>query len=99
MTASAWVYIATNKRRTVLYVGITNNLQARAWEHRTKSAPNSFTARYNVHIIVYYEPFLVITDAIAREKHIKGKSRKFKEELITRVNPEWRDLLADNVVM
>ena len=96
MTTSAWVYIATNKRRTVLYVGVTNDLRTRAWEHRSALSPNSFTARYNVHLIVYFEPFDLITDAIAREKYIKGKSQKFKEELINQMNPSWCDLLSND---
>lgn len=95
MTTSAWVYIATNTRRTVLYIGVTNNIRCRAWEHFTRRSPKSFTARYNIHIVIYYEPFERITHAIAREKFIKGKSRKYKEELINAMNPAWRDLLND----
>src|SRR5688572_27840877 len=88
----AWTYILTNKRHTVLYVGVTNNLVTRLWEHRSKSDETSFTARYNVFELIYYERCHSIVEAIAREKFIKGKSRKWKEALIQTMNPEWIDL-------
>jgi putative endonuclease len=88
----AWIYILTNDRHTVLYVGVTNNLATRLWEHRSQSDQRSFTARYNVCKLIYYEGFNSIVEAIAREKLIKGKSRKWKEALIQQVNPEWIDL-------
>ena len=88
----AWVYILTNNRNTVLYVGVTSNLSTRLWEHRTKQNPASFTARYNIDKLIYYEGFTSIVDAIAREKFIKGKSRKWREVLIEKMNPEWSDL-------
>ena len=88
----AWIYILTNKRHTVLYVGVTKNLVRRLWEHRSKSDESSFTARYNVFELIYYEEYHSIVEAIAREKFIKGKSRKWKEALIQRMNPEWLDL-------
>ena len=90
----AWVYILTNNRHTVLYVGVTNNLATRLWEHKSKQNPTSFTARYNIAKLIYYEGFTSIMDAIAREKFIKGKSRKWREVLIEKMNPEWRDLAA-----
>ena len=74
----AWVYILTNSRHTVLYVGVTNNLATRLWEHRTKQNPTCFTARYHIHKLIYYEGLDSIVEAIAREKFIKGKSRKWK---------------------
>jgi putative endonuclease len=73
-------------------VGVTTNLYTRLWEHRTKRYPKSFTARYNVHKLVYCEGFELITHAIEREKYIKGKVRKWKEDLINTVNPDWKDL-------
>jgi putative endonuclease len=88
----AWVYILTNHRHTVLYVGVTNNLATILWEHKTKRNPKCFTARYNINKLIYYEGFNSIVEAIAREKIIKGKSRKWKDELIQRINPEWSDL-------
>ena len=95
MTPSAWTYIITNNHNTTLYVGVTNDLPTRLWEHRTKQNPLSFTARYNLYKLVYYEPFELIVDAIKREKHIKHKTRKWKEALICKVNPEWKDLTAE----
>ena len=92
MRASAWVYILTNKNHTTLYVGMTNSLEARVWEHKIKYDPKSFTAHYNIDRLIYYEGFDSIVAAIAREKYIKGKTRKWKEELIKRVNPEWIEL-------
>jgi len=86
------VYIVTNKNRTTLYVGVTSNLAARIQEHREKKYPHSFTARYNLDRLVFYENFTRIEEAIAREKQLKGGSRKKKEELINNLNPEWKDL-------
>ena len=88
----AWVYILTNNRNTVLYVGVTSNLATRLWEHRTRQNRTSFTARYEVHKLIYYEGFNSIAEAIAREKFIKGKSRKWKEALVEKINPDWSDL-------
>jgi putative endonuclease len=92
MLPSAWTYILTNGRHTTLYVGSTNDLPTRLWEHRVKQNPRSFTARYNVSHLVYYEAFELIADAVRRERFIKGKSRKWKEALINKINPEWKDL-------
>ena len=89
---TAWVYIITNKNHTTLYVGMTNDLPTRLWEHRTKQNPSSFTARYNLSKLVYVEGFDSIDDALDRESFIKGKSRKWKEELINSINSEWKDL-------
>jgi len=88
----AWVYFLTNKRHTVLYVGVTNNLATRPWEHRSKQNPKCFTAQYNIDKLIYYEGFATIVEAIAREKFIKGKSRKWKEALVEKINPDWSDL-------
>jgi len=71
---------------------VTNNLPARLWEHRTRRNPTSFTAKYNVHKPIYYESFDNIVDAIEREHYIKGKNRKWKENLINKFNPSWQDL-------
>ena len=89
-----YVYIVTNKRRTVLYTGVTNNLQKRLQQHKAKSNPNSFTARYNVEFLVYYEKFGWIQQAIEREKEIKNLSRIKKLELIRIQNPKM-DVLDD----
>ena len=92
MRTRAWIYILTNVNHTVLYVGVTNNIRTRILEHRSKQDIKSFTARYNVNILVYYEGFDSIVEAIAREKYIKRKTRKWKEGLIGKVNPEWKEL-------
>ena len=90
-----YVYIMTNQRRTTLYVGVTNNLSRRPWEHRDKIHSKSFTARYNLDQLIYYEMFDNVGLAIAREKQIKSWSRQKKIDLINGTNPEWRDLYKD----
>jgi putative endonuclease len=92
MTKGGAVYIMTNFQRTTLYIGVTADLLSRITEHKNKIYPQSFTARYNLTILVYYEVFSSIEEAIKMEKYIKGKSRKWKEELINKQNPAWRDL-------
>ena len=89
------VYIATNKNNTVLYTGVTNNLERRREEHKNKMNPKSFIARYNINKLVWYENYTDIVEAIAREKQIKAGSRKRKIKLIEGVNPEWIDLYED----
>ena len=88
------VYILTNKNHTVLYTGVTNDLQKRTWEHKEK-AHDGFTKRYNVNKLVYCESFQDIRDAIAREKQIKAGSRQKKLDLINSMNKEWRDLYEE----
>jgi putative endonuclease len=85
------VYIMTNKRNTVLYTGVTSNLARRVFEHKNKLI-DGFTKRYNVNKLVYYEIFDDVNYAIAREKQIKGGSRKKKIDLIENVNKDWKDL-------
>ena len=95
MEKGGCLYILTNQSNSTLYVGITSNLYPRIVEHREKKYPRSFTARYNLSKLVYYEPHPSIAEAIAREKQLKGGSRKKKEDLINSLNPEWRDLFDD----
>ena len=85
------IYIMTNKNNTVLYVGVTNNLLRRVWEHKNKLA-EGFTKQYDLNKLVYYEFFDSMTQAILREKQIKGGSRKRKTNLISKFNPDWFDL-------
>ena len=92
MIKGGWVYILTNQRHTVLYIGVTSNLVARIQEHRQKLFPKSFTARYNVEKLIYFKRYDRIELAIADEKRLKGGSRKLKESLITEQNPGWSDL-------
>ena len=87
-----YVYIMTNKMNTVLYTGVTNDLMRRVYEHKNKLDIKSFTARYNVNKLVYYETINSIQSAIEREKQIKAGSRKKKEDLINEFNPDWKDL-------
>ncbi|MCX6763880.1 MAG: GIY-YIG nuclease family protein [Candidatus Moranbacteria bacterium] len=91
MQKTFYVYIATNKRNTVLYTGFTSNLENRMWQHKNKII-KGFTEKYNVDKLVYYETFSMPIDAIAAEKTIKGWIRKKKIDLIKKTNPEFRDL-------
>lgn len=95
----AYVYILTNKHHTVLYVGMTNDLRTRMWEHKRKINPKSFSARYNVFKPVYYRGFDTEEAAREMELYIKGKTRKWKEELIATMNPDWNDLSEEIVNM
>jgi putative endonuclease len=90
-----FVYIITNKYQTVVYTGVTSNLPQRILEHREKRNPNSFSARYDVNRLVYYEQFQWIEDAITREKQIKAGSRETKNDLIRSINPTWKDLFDE----
>ena len=82
----------TNERHTTLYIGVTSDLFSRVLEHKERKYPKSFTARYNLIKLIYYESFYSIDEAIAREKQLKSGSRATKEKLISRINPEWLDL-------
>lgn len=86
------VYILTNENNTTLYVGVRSNLIARINEHKKKKYPTSFTAKYNLSKLAYYEAFHSIEEAILREKQIKAGSRKRKIDLIEYTNPNWIDL-------
>jgi putative endonuclease len=91
-----YVYIATNLRHTVLYTGVTNSIFERSFQHKNKINKKSFTARYNVEKVVYYETYTDVHRAIAREKQIKGGSRAKKIILINKLNPEWKDLVEES---
>ncbi len=86
-----YVYIMTNKINTVLYTGVTNNLDRRVYEHKEKII-RGFTSKYNVFKLVYYEYFDDIRNAINREKQIKAGSRKKKIALIEKSNSKWEDI-------
>ena len=92
MNYGGFVYIISNQYNTVLYTGVTSELRARIWEHKSKYYPGSFTSRYNCDKIVWYESFQRIEEAIEREKQIKAGTRKMKERLINDINPTWNDL-------
>ncbi len=89
-----YVYILTNWSNKVMYIGVTNNLQRRLFEHRNKLI-DGFTKKYNLNKLIYYECFSNINDAIGREKEIKKWRRAKKNELVESMNPEWKDLVID----
>ena len=89
-----FVYILANWNDSVLYIGVTNNLPRRLYEHRNGLA-DGFTKKYNVHKLVYYEYTNDAYSAISREKQLKGWNRAKKNALIAKMNPDWRDLSAD----
>ena len=88
----AWTYITTNASNKVLYIGVTSNLKSRIENHINKKYPKSFTARYNVIKLVWFQEFNSIIDARARERQLKGGNRARKIKLIKTMNPEWKDL-------
>jgi putative endonuclease len=92
MNKGGCVYILTNKDNSVLYTGVTSNLQQRIWQHKTHFFPKSFTAKYNINKLVYYNWFNTIEEAIDEEKRIKAGSRISKIKLIDSMNKEWIDL-------
>ncbi|SOD20248.1 GIY-YIG nuclease family protein [Pedobacter xixiisoli] len=92
MERGGCIYIMTNYQRSTLYIGVTSDLRSRICEHLTKFYPNSFTAKYELTICVYFEIHLTIEEAIAREKQLKKWNRAKKEILINRSNKEWKDL-------
>ena len=92
MDKKGYIYILFNKRNGTLYTGVTSNLKQRVYEHKTKVHEESFTAKYSVDKLGYYEEYVLIKDAIAREKQIKAGSRAKKLQLIESINPNWEDL-------
>jgi len=88
------VYITANERRTALYTGVTSALKERVWQHKQKIT-DGFTSRNNATRLVYYETCFDALSAITREKQIKAGSRKKKIELISNMNPEWKDLYEE----
>ena len=89
MQHGGFIYLMTNKNKTVLYTGVTSNLKARVWDHAHHRVKNSFTDKYNAGYLIYYEWFESITAAINREKEIKKWNRTKKELLIASKNPAW----------
>ena len=95
MERGGFTYITTTKKNTALYTGSTSDLKVRIYQHKTKEFPGSFTNRYNVDKLVYYEYFDFIEEAIARECQIKSWKRVKKVNLINDINPEWKELYND----
>lgn len=92
-----YVYVLTNANHTVLYTGVTNDLERRCYEHKQKKI-KGFTQKYNVEKLIYFEKFDFIDLAIAREKQIKGYSRMKKNALIDKSNKEWKELFIDGEI-
>lgn len=89
-----YVYILTNLTNSVLYIGVTNNIERRLYEHKN-GLVDGFTKKYHLHKLVHLEEANDVVAAIEREKQLKGWTRKRKEELINETNPEWKDLSSD----
>jgi len=96
MSRTGFVYIMTNKNRTTLYIGVTNNLCRRVYEHKNHLVKDSFTDKYNLEYCIYYEEFPYFNQAIQREKELKNWNRQKKGELINKKNPEWKVLVTEN---
>ncbi len=94
MDKQFYIYLMTNKLNTVLYTGVTNDIQRRVFEHREKLV-EGFTKKYNITKLVYYEVVEDAQTAIAREKQIKSGSRQKKIALVESMNPAWNDLFDD----
>ena len=91
MDRTFYVYMMTNRSRVVLYTGVTNSLEVRIWFH-ANAGTKSFTKRYKIDRLVYYEEYDNPSDAIAREKEIKAWRREKKNQLVETLNPNWDDL-------
>ena len=91
MKKEGYVYFLTNKKNNVLYIGVTSNLEKRIYEHKNKLI-EGFAEKYNCNKLVYYEHYNKIEEAIKREKQLKNWHRKWKNNLVEKENPEWKDL-------
>ena len=92
---TGWVYMMTNKNKTTLYIGVTNDLCRRVYEHKHHLIKNSFTNKYNLEFCIYYEEFSDFSMAIQREKALKKWNRKKKEALINKKNEAWNELVTE----
>ncbi len=95
MNKIGFVYIMTNKNKTTLYIGVTNNLCRRIYEHKNHLVKDSFTDKYNLGYCIYYEEFPYFDLAIKREKELKKWNRQKKEDLINKKNPEWKVMVTE----
>ena len=89
---SYYVYILASNTNVTVYIGVTGDLIRRVYEHRNNFDPNSFTSKYSVHKLVYFEQTTDVRAALEREKRLKGWRRSKKNALIETMNPEWKDL-------
>lgn len=87
-----YVYILTNANKNLIYIGVTNNLIRRVYEHKHHLDKGSYTARYNIDQLVYFEETSDVEAAISREKQLKGWNRERKNRLVESKNPEWKDI-------
>ena len=94
MVRSYWVYMLASKPRGTLYIGVTNDLHARVFEHKTHLVPG-FTSKYGIDRLVYFESTGDVHEALAREKQLKGWLRQKKLALVETMNPMWQDLSAE----
>ena len=94
MFKTYYIYILANKRNGTLYIGVTNDLERRVYEHKNHLV-KGFTEKYNVNILVYFEQTNDIQEAIMREKNLKKWNRRWKIELIEKSNFKWKDLSED----
>jgi putative endonuclease len=94
MTKTYYVYILASKRNGTLYIGVTNDLQRRIYEHKNNLL-EGFSKKYSIHYLVYFEDINDVNSALQREKQFKRWTRKWKLELIEKFNPDWRDLADD----
>ncbi len=94
MVKQYYVYILTNRTNNVLYIGVTNNLERRVFEHKL-GLIEGFSKRYKLTKLIYFEESLSVVDAIAREKQLKNWHREWKLNLIKSINPGFKDLLCD----
>ena len=90
-----YVYILANSTNVTVYIGVTNDLMRRVYEHRNHLDPDSFTSKYNVHKLVYFEETTDVRTALEREKQLKGWRRAKKNALIETMNPKWKDLYPE----
>ena len=96
MSKIGFVYIMTNRNHTTLYIGVTNDLCRRIYEHKNHLIKNSFTDKYNLEYCIYYEEFPYFDLAIQREKELKKWNRQKKEDLINKKNPQWKELVTEH---
>ena len=89
-----YLYIITNKTNGTLYIGVTNNLERRIFEHKNKLI-EGFTKKYGLDKLIYFETYQYVNDAIKREKNMKKWKRQWKTDLIEKANPNWKDLSKD----
>ncbi len=99
MGKGGFIYIMTNKNKTVLYIGVTNDICRRVYEHRNHLIKGSFSDRYNLEYCIYYEQFPDIETAIRREKELKSLTRNKKESLINEKNPGWEAVVNETGIV